>query len=74
MYKKLKFLFNNITRLFSQSENEKITAKKYYQTNKEKLQKTLEIFLKMKKLKREIMLTTEIKIWPMQLEKEKEEY
>ena len=74
MYKKLNFLFNNITRLFSQSENEKITAKKYYQTNKEKLQKTLEIFLKMKKLKREIMLTTEIKIWPMQLEKEKEEY
>ena len=74
MYKKLKFLFNNITRLFSQSENEKITAKKYYQTNKEKLQETLEIFLKMKKLKREIMLTTEIKIWPMQLEKEKEEY
>ena len=74
MYKKLKFLFNNITRLFSQSENDKITAKKYYQTNKEKLQETLEIFLKMKKLKREIMLTTEIKIWPMQLEKEKEEY
>ena len=51
-------------------------TKNYYQVNKEKLQKRsrsiIEIFLKIKKLKKEIMLSLKIKIYQPMIEKEKE--
>lgn len=56
-------------------EKTKAKAKKYYQINKVKLQERsqdiIEIFLKKRKLKKGIMLTTEIKICQTNTEKEK---
>ena len=56
-------------------ENKKTKAKNYYQANKEKLQerswKYYKTFSHDEKLKKDVMLTREIKICQMKIDKEK---
>ena len=56
-------------------ENKKTRPKKYYQANRKNCKKYLEsiteIFLKIRKLKKEITLTLEIKICHMKIKEEK---
>ena len=74
-YKKLNFFsFSNI--IEDHSQKWKTKQKKFYQANRRNYKKdwdhTVEIFLKIKKLKYEIMLTMEMKIGQMKIENEKQ--